>query len=202
MGRILISEDEKKRILGMHVDKGYTSIVSEQGVKPTPPAPVKKTVTVADANNSYLQFDPVGQILAKNPAFVKFINDNKINLKASKLQLVANNSQATMVGKDGKPILVNFMYFDGNIPSDVDTQYATAYKTVNTKINELASNPQIKQNNCFDVSLLRANKDGNATFCKSYWNEFNTLVKSTNYEGLNSLRQMKNFLDNAPKFTV
>ncbi len=97
MGRILISEDEKKRILGMHVDKGYTSIVNEQGVKPTPPAPVKKTVTVADANNSYLQFDPVGQILAKNPAFVKFINDNKINLKAAKLQLAANNSQATMV---------------------------------------------------------------------------------------------------------
>ena len=202
MGRILISEDEKKRILGMHVDNGYTSIVSEQGVTPTPPAPVKKTVTVADANNSYLQFDPVGQILTKNPAFVKFINDNKINLKAAKLQLADNKRQATMVGKDGKPILVNFMYFDGNIPADVDTQYATAYKTVSAKINELASNEQIKKNNCFDVSLLSTNKNGNDNFCKSYWNEFNTLVKSTNYEGLNSLHQMKKFLDNAPKFTV
>lgn len=33
MGRILISEEEKQRILGMHVEKGYSSLVSEQGLK-------------------------------------------------------------------------------------------------------------------------------------------------------------------------
>lgn len=35
MGRILISEEEKRHILGMHIDKGYNSIVNEQAAAST-----------------------------------------------------------------------------------------------------------------------------------------------------------------------
>jgi len=201
MGRILISEEEKKRILGMHVEKGYGSKISEQ-VAPTPPAPVDKVAKSKELNNQYFTMDPTGKALAVNPAFVKFIQDNNINIKQSNLQLAANKSQATMTGKDGKPILVNFSTFDGNLPADVTEKYTAAYNQVKNKVNELMSNPEIKRNLCFDTTLMRRNDKGNQVGCRTAWSDFDTFVKSTNYEQLNSLRQMKNFFDSAPRWKV
>lgn len=200
MGKILISEEEKRRILGMHVDKGYSSLMSEQGVKPTPPAPVDKTQKAIEMNNQYFTTNPTGQVMAKNQAFVKFINDNKINIQASNLQLAANKSQATMTGPDGKLILVNFATFPGTIPSDIIEKYQAAYNSVRNKVNELDSNPQIKQNQCFDITLMKRNPKGNQQFCRTYWKDFDTFVQSNDYENLTSLRQMKQFLDSAPKW--
>ena len=201
MKKFLISEEEKQRILGMHVEKGYTSIVNEQGVKPTPPAPVNKTQRATEVNNEYFKSNPVGQKLAKNPAFVDFINKNNINIQQSNLQVVPNNAQATME-RGGKTYLVNFLYFDGNIPSDISQKYQGAYKSVSSKINELNSNPQIKENLCFDVTLMKENPKGNQQFCRTYWKDFNDFVKNTDYERLNSLRQMQDFLVAAPKWKV
>ena len=201
MKKFLISEEEKQRILGMHVEKGYTSIVNEQGVQPTPPAPVNKTQRATEVNNEYFKSNPVGQKLAKNPAFVDFINKNNINIQQSNLQVVPNNAQATME-RGGKTYLVNFLYFDGNIPSDISQKYQGAYKSVSSKINELNSNPQIKENLCFDVTLMKENPKGNQQFCRTYWKDFNDFVKNTDYERLNSLRQMQDFLVAAPKWKV
>lgn len=201
MGKILISEEEKRRILGMHVDKGYSSLMNEQGVKPTPPAPVDKVQRATEINNEYFRSNPVGQKLAKNPAFVDFINKNNINIQQANLQVQANNSQAIMQ-RDGKNYLVNFLSFDGNIPSDIVEKYQTAYKSVSSKINELNSNPQIKENLCFDVTLMKENPKGNQQFCRTYWKDFNDFVKNTDYERLNSLRQMQDFLVAAPKWKV
>jgi hypothetical protein len=200
MKRILISEDEKQRILGMHVDKGYTSIINEQGVKPTPPAPVGKLKKGTEINTEYFTNDPTGKALAVNPAFVKFIQDNNINIGGAKLQLQPNKRQAIMKGSNGTTIFVNFAYFDGNIPADVVEKYTTAYNQVKDKVNQLASDPQNKQNLCFDVTLMRKNDKGNQVGCKTAWKDFDTFVASTNYESLNSLRQMKSFLDFAPKW--
>ena len=201
MGRILISEEEKRRILGMHVDKGYSSLMNEQGVKPTPPAPVDKVQRATEINNEYFRSNPVGQKLAKNPAFVDFINKNNINIQQANLQVEANNSQAIMQ-RNGKNYLVNFLSFDGNIPSDISQKYQGAYKSVSSKINELNSNPQIKENLCFDVTLMKDNPKGNQQFCRTYWKDFNDFVKNTDYERLNSLRQMQDFLVAAPKWKV
>ena len=200
MKRILISEDEKQRILGMHVDKGYTSVINEQTTPPAPPAPVGKLKKGTEINTEYFTNDPTGKALAVNPAFVKFIQDNNINIRQANLQLQPNKRQATMKGSDGKTILVNFAYFDGNIPADVVEQYTTAYNQVKDKVNQLASNPQNKQNLCFDVTTMRKNDKGNRAGCSAAWKDFDTFVASTNYESLNSLRQMKSFLDFAPKF--
>jgi len=200
MKRILISEDEKQRILGMHVDKGYTSVINEQGVKPTPPAPVGKLKKGTEINTEYFTNDPTGKALAVNPAFVKFIQDNNINIRGAKLQLQPNKRQAIMKGSNGTTILVNFAYFDGNIPADVVEKYTTAYNQVKDKVNQLASDPQNKQNLCFDVTTMRKNDKGNQVGCKTAWKDFDTFVASTNYESLNSLRQMKSFLDFAPKW--
>lgn len=197
MKRILISEDEKQRILGMHVDKGYTSVINEQ---PTPPAPISQPKKGTELNTQYFTMDPTGKVLSVNPAFVKFIQDNNINIKQANLQLQPNNSQAIIKGGDGKTILVNFSTFDGNIPADVTQQYTTALNQVRDKVNQLNSDPQNKQNLCFDVTLMRKNDKGNQVGCKTAWNDFDTFVKSTNYESLNSLRQMKNFLDFAPRW--
>jgi len=201
MGKILISEEEKRRILGMHVDKGYSSLMNEQGVKPTPPAPVDKVQRATEINNEYFRSNPVGQKLAKNPAFVDFINKNNINIQQANLQVEANNSQAIMQ-RNGKNYLVNFLSFDGNIPSDISQKYQGAYKSVSSKINELNSNPQIKENLCFDVTLMKENPKGNQQFCRTYWKDFNDFVKNTDYERLNSLRQMQDFLVAAPKWKV
>jgi hypothetical protein len=201
MGKILISEEEKQRILGMHVENGYNSTINEQ-VKPTPPAPVDKVAKAKEINTQYFTNDPVGKILGSNAAFVKFIQDNNINIKQANLKLAANNAQATMTGKDGNPILVNFKTFDGNLPADVDQQYTTAYNQVRNKVNELMSNPEIKRNLCFDTTLMSRNDKGNQVGCRTVWSDFDTFVKSTNYELLNSLRQMKNFLDSSPKWKV
>jgi hypothetical protein len=200
MKRMLISEDEKQRILGMHVDKGYTSVINEQGVKPTPPAPVGKVKKGTEANTEYFTKDPTGKALAVNPAFVKFIQDNNINIRQSNLQLLPEKRQAIMKGSDGKTILVNFTYFDGNIPADVVEQYTTAFNQVKGKVNQLASDPQNKKNLCFDVRTMRKNDKGSQTGCNTAWKDFDTFVASTNYESLNSLLQMKSFLDFAPKW--
>jgi len=201
MGKILISEEEKRRILGMHVDKGYSSLMNEQGVKPTPPAPVDKVQRATEINNEYFRSNPVGQKLAKNPAFVDFINKNNINIQQANLQVQANNSQAIMQ-KDGKNYLVNFLYFDGNIPSDIVEKYQTAYKSVKDKITELDGNPQIKKNLCFDVTLMKGNPSGNKQFCSTYWKDFDDFVKSTGYEGFTSLKLMQDFLTAVPKWKV
>jgi hypothetical protein len=201
MKKILISEDEKQRILRMHVDKGYTSIINEQGVTPTPPAPVGKISRAKEINNQYFTTDPTGKALSVNPVFVKFIEDNNINIKRANLQLVSgNNLQATMTGQDGKPILVNFAIFDGNIPADVNQQWTTAANQVRDKVNQLNSDPQNKQNLCFDVVKMRRNDKGNQVGCKTAWREFQDFVKSTNYELLGASRQMKKFLESAPKW--
>ena len=201
MKKILISEDEKQRILRMHVDKGYTSIINEQDLTPKPPAPVDKVARAKEINNRYFTTDPTGKALSVNPVFVKFIQDNNINIKKANLQLVsANNLQATMTGKDGKPILVNFSIFDGNIPADVIQQYTTALNQVRDKVNQLSSDPQNKQNLCFNVTLLSKNNKGNQVGCKTAWKDFDAFVKLTNYELLNSSRQLKKFLDSAPKW--
>jgi hypothetical protein len=201
MKKFLISEEEKRRILGMHVDKGYSSLMNEQGVKPTPPAPVDKVQRATEINNEYFRSNPVGQKLAKNPAFVDFINKNNINIQQANLQVEANNSQAIMQ-RNGKNYLVNFLSFDGNIPSDIVEKYQTAYKSVSSKINELDSNPQIKKNLCFDVPLMKGNPNGNKQFCKPYWDDFNAFVKSSGYEGFTSLKLMQDFLTAAPKWKV
>ena len=53
MGRILISEEEKQRILGMHVEKGYSSLVSEQSpVKTNEPIKPKRITTVTEVLDS------------------------------------------------------------------------------------------------------------------------------------------------------
>lgn len=201
MKRILISEDEKQRILRMHVDKGYTSIINEQDLTPKPPAPVDKVARAKEINNRYFTTDPTGKALSVNPMFVKFIQDNNINIKQANLKLVsANNLQATMTGKDGKPILVNFSIFDGNIPADVIQQYTTALNQVRDKVNQLSSDPQNKQNLCFNVALMNKNNKGNQVGCKTAWKDFDVFVKLTNYESLSSSRQMKKFLDSSPKW--
>jgi len=185
----------------MHVDKGYSSIINEQDLTPKPPAPVDKVARAKEANNRYFITDPTGKALSVNPVFVKFIQDNNINIKQANLKLISgNNLQATMTGKDGKPFIVNFSIFDGNIPADVNQQYTTALNQVRDKINQLNSDPQNKQNLCFDVTKMRINDKGNQVGCRTAWKDFDTFVKLTNYELLNSSRQMKKFLDLSPKW--
>jgi hypothetical protein len=201
MKKILISEDEKHSILRMHVDKGYTSVINEQVVTPNPNTPVSDISRTKEINNQYFTKDPIGKALSVNPAFVKFIEDNNINIKKANLQLVSgNNLQATMTGQDGKPILVNFATFDGNIPADINQQWTTAFNQVRDKVNQLNSDPKNKQNLCFDVAKMRINYKGNQVGCKSAWKEFRDFVKSTNYELLSASHQMKKFLDSAPKW--
>ena len=52
------------------------------------------------------------------------------------------------------------------------------------------------------ITLMKENPKGNQQFCRTYWKDFNDFVKNTDYERLNSLRQMQDFLVAAPKWKV
>lgn len=100
MGRILISEEEKRRILGMHVNNGYGSFINEQSETPKSPGNNQPAASLDSAylskiNNmipDYESIKPYAEITPTKPDVISIsdVDYNKLNKG-----LIAYNNIAT-----------------------------------------------------------------------------------------------------------
>lgn len=132
-----MSEEEKSRILEMHINLGYKTELNEQAVAQAP----AQTTKPKEALNPYFESDQIGtQIKAKNPAFAKWVTDSQIQPYKSKFALtqydMGNVIQA--VGTDGKTYYLNLRYFttpDAFVGSTAKSKELK--KQLISKVNEL-----------------------------------------------------------------
>ena len=204
MARILISEEEKKRILGMHVDKGYGSFINEQGTAGTPNTTIPKP---QEALVPYFQTDPVGSKIAKlQPAFAKWVQTNKINPYIAKFRLGNNDNTVYAVGTDGKNYFLDLRGFTGVIPTDAPQKYLAAWEQVKNKTLELNNEalPNYRgtaaQNKCFDMKVFRPSNvsNPNCSTVEAKWNKF---AQEVNLDNLSRLDQYFDFMKVAPIYT-
>ena len=78
MKKMLISEDEKSRILNLHQNLGYKTSLNEQSVPQQPQPNVQKPT---EALGNYFTYDPIGKKIASiSPTFAKWSTNNKIGM--------------------------------------------------------------------------------------------------------------------------
>ena len=202
MKKMLISEDEKSRILNLHQNLGYKTSLNEQ-VSPQQPQPNAQKPT--ESRTTYFLDDPIGkQIASISPSFVKWATTNNINPYAAKFNVESNNIQLTAVGTDGQTYIMSLPAFElskGNIPQDTNEKMRAANKVVREKIKELnvKGAGTLK---CFNFDNLRKNNvtGDSLTACKQYFIEFDAVVNSTNFNYYRVMDVISKFASVAPKF--
>ena len=108
MKKMLISEDEKSRILNLHQNLGYKTSLNEQ-VSPQQPQPNAQKPT--ESLGQYFTTNPIGiKIASISPTFAKWSFDNKISPNKARYQLEPVKSDLTAVGTDGKTYIISLYY--------------------------------------------------------------------------------------------
>ena len=207
MKKMLISEDEKSRILNLHQNLGYKTSLNEQSVpQSVPQKPQPNVQKPTESLDSYFTIDPTGKKIASiSPSFVKWTTTNNINPYAAKFEVKPNNQDLYAVGTDGKTYGLNLLYFNaskGNIPQDAKEKASAARQSVREKIKELDAKGAAALK-CFDVNGVRKNDIKNGeTYknCKIYFNEFDVLVSETELRELEMASTILNFASVALKF--
>lgn len=203
MKRILISEEEKSRILNLHQNLGYTTSLNEQNVPQQPQANVQKP---NEALSQYFLSDPMGKKIASiSPIFAKLASDNKIQPYKAKFELQPNNTQITAVGTDGKEYIINFNYIPSNgiIPQGSEEKLDAATEVIKQKVTELNIG-QVKSSNCFILNTLPPSKNINQsgtpnTYCKAAYDDYDKVVASTGFNNHSRMNEISKFLSVAPK---
>jgi hypothetical protein len=207
MKKMLISEDEKSRILNLHQNLGYKTSLNEQ-VSPQQPQPnVQKPV---ESVNPYFENDPIGiKIKQKNPAFAKWITNNKIQTSRAKFDF-HNDSTLIATGTNGRQYYLNLNYFNDNTPQSfvgANKKAVEIRQKLIAKINEL--NPKtgpygsatIEKIGCFDVKTGMVNQNNsNNRECSIAVPEFNKYRNELGADSIGNLSQFESFASVAPKF--
>ena len=202
MKKMLISEDEKSRILNLHQNLGYKTSLNEQSVPQPSQANVQKP---SETLGYYFTNDPIGKKIASiSPAFAKWSTDNKIVPQRAKYQLEPNNIQLTAIGTDGQTYFINLPAFElsnGNIPQDSKEKIVAAREAIKQKILELDANGA-KQLRCFNLANLSKNEvTGRPNLnCSTYYEEYDKVVKSSNLDYYDKMNQISKFASVAPRF--
>jgi len=205
MKKMLISEDEKSRILNLHQNLGYKTSLNEQSVPQQPQPNVQKPV---EGLGNYFTSDPIGKKIASiSPTFAKWSNSNKIQPIQAKYQVEPNNTQLTAVGTDGKEYIINLNYFEsskGNIPQDSQEKLNAASEAIKQKVAELNIG-QVAASKCFVLNTFppqkNINQGGGANqSCVAAYRDYDEVVKSTNLNYYNAMNQISKFASVAPKF--
>jgi hypothetical protein len=202
MKKMLISEDEKSRILNLHQNLGYKTSLNEQ-VSPQQPQPNAQKPTEPLGN--YFTSDPIGKKIASiSPAFAKWSNDNKIQTSRAKYQLEPVKSDLTAVGTDGKTYIISLYYFNqtkGNIPQDSEEKLNAAREAIKQKVAELNIG-QVANSKCFVLDYEYGYKPSNPSNnqCTTAYSDYKQVVKSTNFDYYMAMNQISKFASVAPKF--
>jgi hypothetical protein len=200
MKKMLISEDEKSRILNLHQNLGYKTSLNEQSVPQQPQPNVQKPT---ESGTTYFLDDPIGKKIASiSPSFVKWTTTNNIQPYAAKFNVLPNEYQLTAVGTDGQTYTISLNYFNvskGTIPQDANEKMRAANNVVREKIKELnvKGAGTLK---CFDFDNLSKNKNSDRAACKQYFIEFDAVVKSTDFNYYKEMNVISKFASVAPKF--
>ena len=204
MKRMLISEDEKSRILNLHQNLGYKTSLNEQ-VAPQQPQPNVQKPTESLGN--YFTSDPIGKKIASiSPTFAKWSFNNKIAPNKSRYELLPNNTQLTAVGTDGKEYIINLNYFEaskGNIPQDSQEKLNAASEAIKQKVAELNIG-QVAASKCFVLNMVPPRKNTNPSGpsnnqCTAAYSDYDEVVNSTNFNYYKSMNDILKFASVAPK---
>ena len=204
MKKMLISEDEKSRILGLHQNLGYKTSLNEQ-VAPQQPQPNVQKPTESLGN--YFTSDPIGKKIASiSPTFAKWSFNNKIAPNKSRYELLPNNTQLTAVGTDGKEYIINLNYFEaskGNIPQDSQEKLNAAREAIKQKVAELNIG-QVAASKCFVLNMVPPRKNTNPSGpsnnqCTAAYSDYDEVVNSTNFNYYKSMNDILKFASVAPK---
>ena len=203
MKKMLISEDEKSRILNLHQNLGYKTSLNEQG---TPQQPQPNVQKPTETLGNYFTYDPIGKKIASiSPSFAKWSTSNNIDPKAAKYQVEPNNIQLSAVGANGQEYSLYLNQFEaskGNIPQDTYQKMVDARNVLRTKIKELDARGAGTLK-CFNLDMVRKNdiKNGDTLrACKQYFNEYDTLANSTDLNYWEKMNQFLQFASVAPKY--
>jgi hypothetical protein len=205
MKRMLISEDEKSRILNLHQNLGYKTSLNEQ-VAPQQPQPNVQKPTESLGN--YFTSDPIGKKIASiSPTFAKWSFNNKIEPNKSRYELLPNNTKLTAVGTDGKEYIINLNYFEaskGNIPQDSQEKLNAAREAIKQKVAELNIG-QVAASKCFVLNMVPPQKNTNPSGpsnnqCTTAYRDYDEVVKSTNFDYYRVMNDISKFASVAPKF--
>jgi len=204
MKKMLISEDEKSRILNLHQNLGYKTSLNEQSVPQQPQPNVQKPT---EALGNYFTYDPIGKKIASiSPTFAKWSNSNKIQPIQAKYQVEPNNTQLTAVGTDGKEYIINLNYFEsskGNIPQDSQEKLNAASEAIKQKVAELNIG-QVAASKCFVLNMVPPQKNTNPSGpsnnqCTAAYSDYDEVVNSTNFNYYKSMNDILKFASVAPK---
>lgn len=206
MKKMLISEDEKSRILNLHQNLGYKTSLNEQ-VSPQQPQPNVQKPTEAVGN--YFISDPIGvKINQKNPAFAKWITNSKIQPYRCKFNF-ANDRELIATGTDGKQYNLNLNYFNDNTPQSfvganknavqIRQKLIAKIKELNPKINSDGSGT-IEKTGCFDVKTGSVNQSNSNRGCDIAVKEFNQYKNELGADSIGELATFESFASVAPKF--
>jgi hypothetical protein len=205
MKRMLISEDEKSRILNLHQNLGYKTSLNEQ-VAPQQPQPNVQKPTESLGN--YFTSDPIGKKIASiSPTFAKWSFNNKIEPNKSRYELLPNNTKLTAVGTDGKEYIINLNYFEaskGNILQDSQEKLNAAREAIKQKVAELNIG-QVAASKCFVLNMVLPQKNKNPSGpsnndCTTAYRDYDEVVKSTNFDYYRVMNDISKFASVAPKF--
>ena len=202
MKKMLISEDEKSRILNLHQNLGYKTSLNEQ-VSPQQPQPNAQKPT--ESLGQYFTTNPIGiKIASISPTFAKWSFDNKISPNKARYQLEPIKSDLTAVGTDGKTYIISLYYFNqtkGNIPQDSEEKLNAAREAIKQKVAELNVG-QVKYSKCFVLDSEYGYKPSNPSNsdCTTAHNDYKQVVKSTEFNYYSATNDILNFLSVAPKF--
>ena len=210
MKKMLISEDEKSRILNLHQNLGYKTSLNEQSVpQSVPQKPQPNVQKPTESLDSYFTIDPTGKKIASiSPIFVKWSINNKIQESRAKYQVNPNNRyESTAVGTDGKTYKLNLMAFElskGNIPQDSEEKLKAASSAIRQKVVELNTG-QVAYAKCFNLNSYPPKKNNNSSSssnsqCTTAYNDYDIFKKSTDYDYYYATNEILNFLSVAPKF--
>lgn len=198
MRKFIISEEERTKILSMHVESGYKTEINEQGEQPQQTGNVSKG---AELNNMFVKQDTTGKILGKNPKFVQLANNNNINLRALKISEIGNNTTVQWVGPDNKYHYFDFARYNGENYTGAEEKEKGAFAKISEYWKQVNANPQLKQ--CVDPRAVKLSDVATTDQrCKSskVADNFNKIVNDTNYKTYQYLSSIADFVKNAPKF--
>ena len=187
MGRILISEEEKNRILGMHVDKGYSSAINEQPVDPTTGKPIQKQPVQLTVTN---RLEQLGFPTKNLPSFVTALtNANFQPIQISTISKGSGTNEFTFNMANKKQYTL-YIPNDFVIPKQSDLQacqtqqqnWQKELKALESKYN----NPNYQK--CFDLNQGVKKELSRDQFCSAPFNEWTTIKtdKKLNYDTIPS----------------
>jgi hypothetical protein len=177
MKRMLISEDEKSRILNLHQNLGYKTSLNEQSVPQQPQPNVQKPT---EALGNYFTYDPIGKKIASiSPTFAKWSTDNKIAPNKSGYQVLPNNTQLTQ------------------------EKLNAAREAIKQKVAELNIG-EVATSKCFVLNMYPPQKNTNPSGpsnnrCTTAYRDYDEVVKSTNFKYYDAMNQISKFASVAPK---